>query len=64
MDVTPPWLLSIINSSFHSVCVPEYLKTASEQPLIKKTGLDPSDCSNYRPISKLPLIAKLLEKTA
>lgn len=32
------------------------------QPLLKKPQLDPAMCCNYRPISKLPFISKLLEK--
>lgn len=60
LDGTAPCLLSIIKSLLSSGCVPEYLKTAWVQPLIKKYGLDPSECSNYRAISKLPFIAKPL----
>lgn len=54
MDMTAPRLLSIIKNSFSSGCVPQYLKTACVQPFIKKSGLHPSECSNYRAISKLP----------
>ncbi len=32
------------------------------QPLLKKPTLDSSVLDNYRPISKLPFLAKLLEK--
>jgi hypothetical protein len=32
-------------------------------PLLKKTGLDPDCLSNYRPISNLLLISKLIERT-
>ncbi len=32
------------------------------EPLIKKPNLDPNILSNYRPISKLPFISKILEK--
>ena len=34
------------------------------QPLIKKKNLDPSVLSNFRPISKLPILSKVLEKVA
>ena len=44
----------IITSSLSSGCIPVYLKTACVQPLIKKCGLIPSQCSIYRPISELP----------
>ena len=31
-------------------------------PLLKKTGLDPEKMTNYRPISNLSIVSKLLEK--
>ena len=42
--------------------VPSYFKQAVVQPLLKKPNLDVSLHSNYRPISKLPFISKILEK--
>ena len=38
------------------------MKTAQVTPLLKKHGLDPSDLNNYRPISNLSTISKILEK--
>ncbi len=32
------------------------------KPLIKKPQLDPKDLVNYRPISNLPFLSKILEK--
>ncbi len=32
------------------------------KPLIKKPHLDPSELANYRPISNLPFMSKILEK--
>uniref|UniRef100_A0A669BY78 Poly(U) binding splicing factor 60 n=1 Tax=Oreochromis niloticus TaxID=8128 RepID=A0A669BY78_ORENI len=57
-----PSVLTLINSSLASGIVPVYFKNAAILPLLKKPQLDPSLWSSYRPISKLPLIAKLLEK--
>ncbi len=37
-------------------------KHAVVQPLLKKPGLDAGVLANFRPISKLPFIAKILEK--
>lgn len=51
-----PILQSIVNSSLISGCVPEELKIATVQPLLKKPSLDPAVENNYRPISKLPFI--------
>ena len=33
------------------------------QPHLQKPGLDPSSCSNSRPISKLPFTSKVPEKS-
>lgn len=37
-------------------------KHAVVEPILKKPGLDPSHPENYRPISKLPFVSKILEK--
>uniref|UniRef100_A0A3B3I267 Reverse transcriptase domain-containing protein n=1 Tax=Oryzias latipes TaxID=8090 RepID=A0A3B3I267_ORYLA len=43
--------------------VPHSLKIASITSVFKNPGLDPNNFNNLRPISKLPLISKFLEKT-
>ncbi len=57
-------LLAIINSSLSLGYVPKTFKLAVIKPLIKKTQLDPKDLVNYRPISNLPFLSKILEKVA
>lgn len=57
-----PKILGIINSSLTTGVVPQGFKHAVVQPLIKKPNLDASIFSNYRPISKLPFLSKILEK--
>lgn len=52
----------IINSSLSNGVVPAFCKKAVIEPLIKKAGLDSTNVSNYRPISKLPFLSKILEK--
>ncbi|KAI2668802.1 hypothetical protein H4Q32_005609 [Labeo rohita] len=52
-----------INASLTSASLPLPLKTAAVTPVLKKPNLDPSVLSNYRPISNLPFISKLLEST-
>ena len=42
--------------------VPSALKAAVIKPLLKKPSLDPEVLANYRPISNLPFISKVLEK--
>ncbi len=62
LDAITPSLLSIINNSLISGKVPSHFKHAIVQPLLKKTNLDPTVLKNYRPISKLPFLSKVLEK--
>jgi len=47
---------------FQEGCCPHSFKTALVTPLIKKPNLDSSNLSNYRPISNLNNISKILEK--
>ncbi len=57
-------VLAIINSSLSLGYVPKIFKLAVIKPLIKKPQLDPKDLVNYRPISNLPFLSKILEKVA
>uniref|UniRef100_A0AAR2M4G4 Reverse transcriptase domain-containing protein n=1 Tax=Pygocentrus nattereri TaxID=42514 RepID=A0AAR2M4G4_PYGNA len=60
-EITKP-ILSIINSSLSLGYIPKTFKLAVIRPLIKKANLDPCELSNYRPISNLPFISKILKK--
>ena len=42
--------------------IPYLLKLSLITPLLKKPKLDKTELSNYRPISQLHLLAKILEK--
>ena len=57
-----PIITAIVGSSLSSATVPSSLKMASISPILKKPGADPNDLNNYRPISNLPFISKILEK--
>lgn len=57
-----PCLVSIINLSLRLGQVPRCFKHAVVQPLLKKSSLDATSFNNYRPISKMPFISKILEK--
>ena len=48
------------NLSFKNEIFPENMKTAKIIPIFKSG--DREDCTNYRPISLLPQISKILEK--
>lgn len=55
-------LLNIINSSLSIGHVPNSYKLAVIKPIIKKPQLDTNNLANYRPISNLPFMSKILEK--
>ena len=57
-----PTLTTAVNYSLTSGNVPECLKKAVITPLIKKAGLDSENLKNYRPVSNLPFVGKILEK--
>ncbi|XP_068561742.1 LOW QUALITY PROTEIN: uncharacterized protein [Cebidichthys violaceus] len=57
-----PHLLSIITSSLSTDSVPPALKLASVTPILKKPGLDPDIHNNYKPISNIPFLSKILER--
>ena len=40
------------------------MKTALVEQLLKKDGMDAEVLQNYRPVSNIPLLSKLLEKMA
>lgn len=62
LDVVGPNIVNIINSSLVNGIVPSCLKHATIPPLLKKPRLDPLVLNNYRPISKLPFLSKILEE--
>ena len=57
-----PHLSSIINESLASGIVPDKLKSSLVNPLLKKTDLDHNELNNYRPVSNLTYVSKILEK--
>ena len=57
-----PAITAIINASLSTSTVPQSFKQAVVSPLIKKATLDPDQLSNYRPVSNLNFISKILEK--
>ena len=57
-----PILCHLVNLSISSATFPDFLKVARVVPLPK--GGDDSDMSNYRPISVLNILSKIIEKHA
>ena len=74
LDAIPTWLLKlcleellpcityIVNLSLSTSHVPATLKLALIVPLIKKLLLDPEVLKNFRPVSNLTFISKLIER--
>ena len=57
-----PTLLHLFNTSLATGLVPSSFKRAHIRPILKKPQLNPTDPSNYRPISQLPFLSKVLER--
>ena len=62
LDCLLPSLTALINSSLSSGLFPQVFKSAVIFPLLKKPSLDPNELNNFRPISNLPFISKIIEK--
>ena len=59
-----PFISALFNASMSLGVFPASQKLASGTPVLKKASLDPLDLSNYRPISNLTFLSKLLERAA
>lgn len=64
VDVLTPFLTCMINNSFIKGLFPSVLRQAVITPLIKKANLDPDILKNYRPVSNLSTLGKILENPA
>jgi len=62
--VFAPILANLANLSFSQGSFPSSFKLAQVTPLLKKPQLDPLIPANYRPISNLSTIGKILERLA
>ena len=64
-DILPtltPVITEIVNSSLASGIFPKDLKSAIVQPLLKKASLDRDVLKNFRPVSNLSFLSKIIEK--
>jgi len=57
-----PYLTSMINASLREGHLPATQKHAILTPLLKKPYFDSSDLKNYRPVSNLAFISKVVER--
>ncbi|KAK3101096.1 hypothetical protein FSP39_000910 [Pinctada imbricata] len=58
-----PLITKLVNISLRQGIFPSEWKQAIVRPLLKKSGLELTS-SNYRPVSNLPFLSKLIEKAA
>ena len=56
-----PYITKIVNLSLRLADLPASLKKAIIKPLLKKLGLE-TEFTNYRPVSNLCFLSKLIEK--
>ena len=57
-----PVITDIVNSSLSSGIFPESMKMALVRPLLKKLSLNPDIFKNFRPVSNLSFLSKIIEK--
>ena len=57
-----PTFTNIINKSLETACMPVQLKEAMLKPKLKKSNLEFEEYSNFRPISNLKFLSKIIEK--
>ena len=62
-SVFTPILTKLVNASLVSCQFPTAHKHALVTPILKKPSMDPAQLSNYRPISNLSFVWKLLERS-
>ena len=62
LGILLPVISKIVNLSLKTGTVPKAFEKAVVKPLLKKADLDPDVLGNYRPVSNLSYLSKLLEQ--
>lgn len=62
IDLLLSYVTSMVNASLVQGRLPVSQKHAVVTPLLKKPGLDTGDMSNYRPVSNLSFVSKVVER--
>lgn len=57
-----PIITHIVNLSLSTGTMPDQLKDAVITPILKKTSLDKEQLKNFRPVSNLAFVSKLIER--
>ena len=61
-EIFAPMIMQIVNASLQSGTVPADMKHALVTPLHKRHGLDSNNFANYRPVSNIGFVSKVLER--
>jgi len=62
VDLLTPYVTSMVNISLSHGHLPESQNHAIVSPLLKKAGLDTADMANFRPVSNLTFLSKVVER--
>ena len=62
LPVLLPVITDLVNCSLDTAFMPVGLKTALVLPLLKKSNFNSDDFKNFRPVSNLPFISKVIKK--
>jgi len=62
VDVLLPYVTCMVTSSLHQGRLPDSQKHAVVTPLLKRPGLDTADMANYRPVSNVTFMSKIVER--
>jgi len=62
LDAVLPFICAVCNASLTAGRLPTSQKTAVITPVLKKPNLDSDDPKNFRPISNLTFISKVIER--
>ena len=62
IDVLLPFITAMVNASLREGRLPVSQKHAIISPLVKKPGLDCDEMRNYRPVSNLIFMSKVVER--
>ena len=62
LSLIVPHLVKLFNISLDTGVFPSFFKHALVTPLLKKPNLDPNNLKNFRPVSRLCFLSKILER--
>jgi len=62
IDVLLPYMTVMINATLQTGYMPATQKHAIVKPLLKKPWLEPTELKNYRPVSNLTFVSKIVEQ--